>query len=113
MSQHRDEMCLKHMLRHAQEAVGMAVGKERASLGDEPMLRYALLHLITILGEAANRVSEPGRRMNSQIAWRDIISMRNMIIHGYDTVDLDILWQTVQEDLPDLIETLRTVTGDR
>lgn len=73
------------------------------------MLRYALLHLVSILGESAGRVSPLGHSKYGQIPWRDIIGMRNMLIHGYDIVDMDILWKTVEEDLPALITELESI----
>jgi uncharacterized protein with HEPN domain len=110
MSQHDDAVYLRHMLDHAQEALRIAAGKDRASLDTEPMLRYSLLHLVTVLGEATNRLSAPART-KYKIPWRDIIAMRNRLIHGYDTVDRDLLWKTVETDLPALIETLRPIVG--
>ena len=106
MSRHNDTIYLRHMLEHARTAVGLASGKSRASLDEEPMLRYSLLHLITILGEAANRMSSEGRIACGQIPWRDVVGMRNMLIHGYDIVDMDILWKTVEADLPAMIAIL-------
>ena len=106
MSRHRDTVYLRHMLNHARTAIDLASGKNRSSLDTEPMLRYALLHLVSVLGEAATRVSAAGRAKYDQIAWRDIIGMRNMLIHGYDIVDLDILWKTIEDDLPALVKRL-------
>jgi uncharacterized protein with HEPN domain len=73
------------------------------------MFRYALLHLISILGEAATRVSAAARSRYTEIAWRDIVGMRSMLIHGYDVVDLDILWKTVEDDIPALITQLESI----
>ncbi len=70
------------------------------------------LHLVTVLGEAANRVSAPGRARHPGIPWRQIVNMRHRLIHGYDMVDLDVLWKTVEADLPALIDALRS-TLDR
>lgn len=100
------------MLDHARTALGLTAGKVRSSLDTEPMLRYALLHLISIMGEAAGRVSPDGRIRYGQISWRDIVGMRNMLIHGYDIVDMDILWKTVEEDLPALIRTLDSIIAE-
>ncbi len=109
MSRHDDTVYLRHMLDHAQTAVELASEKNRSSLDTERMFRYALLHLVSILGEAAGRVSPSGHSKYEQIPWRDMIGMRNMLIHGYDIVDLDVLWKTVEEDLPALIATLEPI----
>ena len=112
MSRHSEAVYLHHMLDYARAAVDMAAGKERSSLDSEPMLRYALLHLVSILGEAANRVSVENRSKYGQIAWRDMVSMRNMLIHGYDIVDMDILWKTIEEDIPPLIGVLQAILAE-
>ena len=109
MSRHDDTVYIRHMLDHARTAVELASGRNRSSLDAEPMFRYALLHLVSILGEAAARVSAAGRSQYAEVAWRDIVGMRNMLIHGYDVVDLDVLWQTVEDDIPALIRTLESV----
>jgi uncharacterized protein with HEPN domain len=44
------------------------------------------------------------------IPWADVVGMRNKLIHGYDTVDLDILWDTVTNELPALVEALEKLT---
>lgn len=109
MSRHDDTVYLRHMLDHASTALELTSGKNRSSLDSEPMLRYSLLHLVSIVGEAAMRVSAAGRAKYSQIVWRDIIGMRNMLIHGYDVVDFDILWKTIEDDIPALIDRLESI----
>jgi uncharacterized protein with HEPN domain len=109
MSRHDDRTYLRHMLDHARTALDLASGKPCSSLDTEPVLRYALLHLICIVGEAAGRVSPAGRAKYAQLPWRDIVGMRNMLVHGYDVVDLDILWKTIEEDLPALHSMLDSI----
>lgn len=89
----------------------MCRGRARQDLGSDRMLNLAMVRLIEVVGEAANRVSKSTQELHSEIAWREIISMRNRIIHGYDTVDLDILWAVIQDDLPTLVEQLRKALG--
>lgn len=99
------------MLDHAREAVEMAEGKERSDLDKERQLELSLVRLIEIVGEAAARVSEETREKYSAIPWPDIVGMRNRLIHGYDEVDLDILWETLQSDLPAVIAELEKILG--
>ena len=109
MSRHDDSVYLRHMLDHARTAVELATGKERPSLDTEPMLRYALLHLVSIIGEAAAHVSHDYRAKHDGIVWHDIIGMRHKLIHGYEVVDLDILWKTIEDDIPALIGKLKAI----
>ena len=77
MSRRDDATYLRHMLKHAQTAADLSKGKDRSSLDTEPMLQYSLLHLVCILGEAANRVSATGRSKYGRLPWRDLVGMRN------------------------------------
>ena len=109
MSRHEDTVRLGHMLDHALEAVEMCRGRTRKDLDSDRMLNLALVRLVEIVGEAANRVSKQGQTDRPEIPWRQIIGMRNRIIHGYDEVNFDILWAVIHDDLPPLIATLRTM----
>jgi uncharacterized protein with HEPN domain len=95
------------MLDHAVEAVERARGRAREDLDRDRTLELTLTRLVEVVGEAASRVGEEGRALLPALPWRQIASMRNRLIHGYDTVDLDILWDVVQIDLPPLIAELK------
>lgn len=97
------------MLDHAREAVDLLHGKSRLDLRDDRVLNLALVRLIEIVGEAANRVSKSTQKQHPQIPWPQIVGMRNRLIHGYEFLDFDILWQTVTDDLPELITELEKV----
>lgn len=112
MSQHNTSVSLRHMLDHALEAVAMTEGKTRADLNEDRQLNLALVRLLEIIGEAATRIPKEDQARYADIPWPEVISLRNRLIHGYDTVDFDILWQIVNQDLPRLIESLKKVLGE-
>lgn len=60
----------------------------------------SVLHNLFIIGEAANKVPVEIRARHNEIDWRAIIGMRNVIAHGYFSIDPDIVWKTVCEDIP-------------
>jgi uncharacterized protein with HEPN domain len=113
MTQHDDVIRLRHMLDHAREAVEMTRGRQRDDLKRDRMLQLALVRLVEIVGEAATRVSQQGQERYPSIPWQQARGMRNRLIHGYDKVDLDVLWDTIQDDLPALVVQLREALGER
>jgi uncharacterized protein with HEPN domain len=108
MTQHNDAIALRHIREHTTEALQLAAGKTRADLDSDRMLNLSLTRLLEIIGEAATRVTAETRKNYPQIPWLAIVGMRNRLIHGYDQVDFDVLWDVVQNDLPPLLTELST-----
>lgn len=106
MSRHDDSVSWRHMLDHARKAVSLIENRSRSDLDTDRLLSLALVRLAEIVGEAATRISMPLRRQHPEIPWSQIIGLRNRLIHGYDTIDFDILWQILTVDLPALIVML-------
>ena len=109
MPSHDTNVRLRHMLDAAREAVQMAQGKARADLDADRALNLSLVRLLEIVGEAASRVPVSERAQYSGIPWMQIVGLRNRLIHGYDNVDFDILWEIVSQDLPLLIAELEKI----
>jgi uncharacterized protein with HEPN domain len=107
MSHRSPHISMRQMLDHAMEAVAMAKGKIRTDLDKNRQFNLALVRLLEIVGEAANRIPHEEQAQYPNIPWAEIISMRNRLIHGYDRIDFDILWQIVTQDLPKLIDSLK------
>ena len=97
------------MLDHAREALAMIQGKERSNLDSNRMLELSLVRLVEIIGEAAARVGTESREKYPSILWLQIVGIRNRLVHGYDAVDLDVLWDTIIDDLPPLIAELEKI----
>ena len=106
MSRHDVRVTLKQMRDHAQEAIELVAARNRSDLDNDRMLELSLTRLLEIVGEAANRVPREQRTTYSAIPWPDIIGIRNRMIHGYDHVDLDVVWRTIHDDLPPLVREL-------
>lgn len=109
MPRHEAVVFLRHMLDHAREAVSMVQGRTRTDLDTDRLLNLALVRLLEIIGEAAGRVAKEERDLYPDIPWPEIVGLRNRLIHGYDEVDFDILWQIVKKDVPSLIEKLEKI----
>lgn len=69
----------------------------------------SLVKAIEVIGEAATQVGDATRKENPSIPWAQIIAMRYRLVHVYFDINLDILWQTVQQDLPPLIAQLEAL----
>ena len=106
MPPNRDRIRLLHMLEHAREAIQLVEGRPRTKLDEDRILSLALVRLLEIIGEAAAGVSAESRGKFPDIPWVEIVGLRNRLIHGYDSVDLDIVWNVVNGDLPDLVRGL-------
>lgn len=102
-------LSLRHMLDHAEEAVSLVHGKERSDMDANRLLNLSLVRLLEIVGEAANRIPPETRQQYPSIPWLQIVGLRNRLIHGYDAVDFDILWQIVTIDLPLLVKVLKKI----
>lgn len=112
MTRHNDAVYLRHMLMHAREALEIRGNKSLEELANSRVIQLALLHLVEILGEAASRVSATKRAELSTLPWRGMISMRNRIIHGYDTINVVVLWDTLEHDLPCLVTQLEALLSE-
>ncbi|MBI2169996.1 MAG: DUF86 domain-containing protein [Actinobacteria bacterium] len=67
---------------------------------DDPVAAAAATHWIEIIGEAVNGLSSGVRDHHPDVAWQDAIRMRNRLVHGYFDIDLDLLWDTIERDVP-------------
>jgi uncharacterized protein with HEPN domain len=107
MSRHEDSVTLRQMLEHIEEAVSLACGRTREQLDSDRMFYLAVLKLVEIVGEAAGRLSSSFQTSHPEIPWRQIVGARNRLVHGYDAVDRDVLWEIVTADFPALALALK------
>ena len=77
-------------------------GRGREELDRDEMLRFALMRAIEIIGEAASRISESGRRDLPALPWAQMIGMRNRLVRAYFSVNHDVLWIAATREVPAL-----------
>lgn len=104
-----DHVRVLHMVAAAESAIKFTTGRKRADLDSDEMLLYAVVRAIELVGEAATKVSAETRAAVRSVPWRDLSNMRNRLVHGYFDINLDIVWKTVSEELPLLLEQLRAI----
>ena len=107
MSKHDPVVSIKQMIDYAQKAMAISRGRKRADLDNDLTFSLALTRAVEVIGEAADRIPGEIQADHPEIAWAEIIGMRNRLIHGYDDVDANFLWSVVQNDLPKLIGQLK------
>jgi uncharacterized protein with HEPN domain len=101
-----DAIRLRHMREAAAMALEMAAGHERADLSSNVMLAMAITRCLEILGEAASKLTPEFCTQFPLIPFPQMVSMRNRLIHAYFDIDLDIVFTTVRDDLPNLLSLL-------
>jgi uncharacterized protein with HEPN domain len=111
MSQRSPDSSLHDMLTYACKAVQFCANKTKSEFEQDEVLQLAATRAVEIIGEAAARIPADIQGQNPAIPWKDIIGSRHRLIHGYDRVDLDIVWTTIQDDLPTLVDQLRNLLG--
>jgi uncharacterized protein with HEPN domain len=112
MTRHDDTAPLRDMFEYALTAQRFIEKRMREDLDSDVMLRLALTRAIEVIGESASRVSPKFKAANPNIQWTQIIATRHRLIHGYDLIDLNILWDISTLDLPELITQLRPLVGE-
>ncbi len=107
-----DQTRLRHMRDSAEEAIQYVGGKSSDEFAADRLHSQAVVRCIEVIGEAAVGVSDELKASSPEIPWRDLIAMRNRLIHGYFDIDTKIVWETVNTDLPALLEQIRALIND-
>jgi len=99
---------LEHILEAITKIEKYIKGNDYGSFLKNEILQDALIRQIEIIGEAANRLSDEFLKGYSNISWKDIVGMRNRLIHDYFELDLDQIWKVAKEDIPVLKKSLES-----
>lgn len=105
----RDDTYLVDILESAKIAWDYVFDKTWEKFFEDIQCQDAVVRRIEIIGEAAKRISQETRDKYPEIEWREMTSMRNLVIHEYDVVDIKQVWDTVQNKIPPLIEKLKKI----
>ena len=101
-----DEARLLDIVLACREAMAYVEGVSAVEFRADRKLQRALSMVLEIIGEAARAVSEPCKAAHPEVPWRDMVGLRNRIVHEYFRLDLGVLWEIVTRDVPRLLATV-------
>ncbi|MCL6091681.1 MAG: DUF86 domain-containing protein [Actinobacteria bacterium] len=108
MTDHDDALYLTYIAEAAARIERSATPRGRDALHEDEELRDATIYRLQTLAESTQRLSPELKAAHPEIPWDDIASFRNRAVHGYLGINLDIVWDIVEHDLPNLARTAHT-----
>ncbi len=115
MSQNRLTDYLDHMQQAATDACSFVEGLAKEEFLEDKRTQQAVIMSLIIIGEAVTKIMDgyaEFTQAHAQVPWRSMRGMRNRIAHGYFDINLDVVWNTVQTALPELLKQLPSVRLD-
>jgi len=115
MSENRLSDYLDHIQKAATDACSFVEGFAKDDFLEDKRTQQAVIMSLIIIGEAATKVMDGYTEFiqtHPEVPWRNMRGMRNRMAHGYFDIDLDVVWETVQEWLPELLKQLPVMRHD-
>lgn len=93
--------------------IGEYVPKDRQAFFDDTQCQDAVMRNLAVIGEAVKKLPTSIRSQHPEVPWKDIAGMRDVLIHDYVSVDITLVWDTVQRDLPILRAAVNALLDER
>lgn len=100
---------LKKLIQHTQKVITYCAGKSFEEFVEDTMCIEACVFNISQIGELSHRLEIEFVKEHTEIAWNQLYGLRNRIVHDYEGVNLHLIWEIVNEDIPELIELLKRI----
>jgi uncharacterized protein with HEPN domain len=104
-----DIVRLKHILDAVKDIKRFIKNTDYQEFESNKMLQSACIHQLEIIGEAAKHFSDEFFKRYQDVEWAEIVGLRNLLIHEYFGIDLKIVWQVIQNDLPKLKKNINQI----
>lgn len=104
-----DTVYLQHMLDAIHRIESYTRGLSREKYLQDGLIQDGVVRQLEIIGEASNNLSEEFQEKHLEIPWGQIIGLRNRIVHAYFDINLDIAWDIVHGDIPDLKQQIERI----
>lgn len=108
----RDKASILDIVNAAKRVLLFAEGLDKSTLATNEEKQSAILYQVIVIGEATKRLSLEFRAQHPAIPWKDIAGMRDILVHQYDRINLNSLWNVIQTDIPELLELLEPLLQD-
>lgn len=105
----KDKQALIDILKATQQIISYVEDIKKEDLQQDDEKQAAILYKIIIVGEATKRLSPEFRQQYPMIPWREMAGLRDVVIHDYDELDFDILWNVIQVNLPEILPELQLI----
>ncbi|MEL6492704.1 MAG: DUF86 domain-containing protein [Cyanobacteria bacterium J06634_6] len=94
------------------EQIEKYLQKGKSAFESDELIQVWMLHYLQIIGEAARSTSSELRQKYSKIPWSAIVGFRNLVVHEYFRVDLNVVWEVIKNDLPELKPQIEDVAKE-
>jgi len=104
-----ENLYLNDIVEAADDIAQFLVGVETQSFRESDLLRSAVVHKLSVIGEAAVRLSDALKERNPEVPWAQIVGFRNILIHAYFGIDWEVVWEAAREGCPILREQIARI----
>lgn len=107
------ELYLRGIIEAAEAIERFIAGLSKAEFERDELRQSAVIQKLTVIGEAVARLPDSLRNKYPNVPWKAIVGFRNVVVHAYFSVDMDIVWDTATGDVPDLHDKVMAIFGSR